>query len=143
MLTKPENGIIKPPGVNGGSSGMAKSTQRQSLPEQDRKTARALLQATQPFRDLRATMPLQYVTTFLLVCEEEGLSVGDYAERAGVSKSVMSRHILDIGDRDRYMEEGFGLVTTRSDPLELRKKQVLLTDKGRALAHKLSRAMTP
>jgi DNA-binding MarR family transcriptional regulator len=84
-------------------------------------------------------MPLQYVTAFLLVCHEEGMGVGDYAERAGVSVSVMSRHLLDIGDRNRHMEEGFGLVTYRANPMELRKHEYMLTDKGRALAHKILR----
>jgi hypothetical protein len=37
--------------------------------------------------------------------------VVDYAKRAGVSVSVMSRHLLDIGERNRHMEEGFRLVT--------------------------------
>jgi DNA-binding HxlR family transcriptional regulator len=35
------------------------------------------------------------------------------------------------------MEEGFGLVTYRSNPTELRKHEYVLTDKGRALAHKI------
>ena len=73
------------------------------LPEEDRVTARTVLDLHQPFRSLRGTMPLQYVTAFMLVAEEEGLGVVDYAQRAGVSISVMSRHLLDIGDRDRHM----------------------------------------
>lgn len=109
------------------------------LPDAEQKSVRNLLSALEPFRDLRATMPLQYVTAFLLVCHEEGLGVGDYAERAGVSVSVMSRHLLDIGDRNRHMEEGFGLVTYRANPMELRKHEYMLTDKGRAWAHKILR----
>jgi len=84
---------------------------------------------------------LQYVTAFLLVTEEEGLGVGDYAKRAGVSVSVMSRHLLDIGERNRKMEAGFGLVTYRANPLELRKHEYMLTDKGRALLHQITRQM--
>jgi DNA-binding MarR family transcriptional regulator len=74
------------------------------------------------------------------VAEEEGLGVIDYAKRAGVSTSVMSRHLLDIGERDRYMEDGFGLVTYRPNPRELRKHEYFLTDRGRALVHKINRA---
>lgn len=109
------------------------------LSDDERSAAKALLGSLEPFRALRATMPLQYVTAFLLVAEEEGLSVVDYARRAGVSISVMSRHLLDIGDRNRNMEEGFGLVTYRSNPMELRKHEYMLTDKGRALLHKCLR----
>jgi len=84
-------------------------------------------------------MPLQYATAFLLVAQNEGLGVGEYAERAGVSVSVMSRHLLDIGQRNRHMEEGFGLVTYRANPMELRRHEYTLTDRGRALAHQICR----
>src|SRR5262245_42960712 len=85
------------------------------------------------FRLIRKTMPLQYVTAFLLVAQEEGLSVSEYARRANVSVSVMSRHLLDIGDRTRRGEEGFGLVTARMRPENMREHEYVLTPKGRAL----------
>jgi len=110
-----------------------------SLPENERTAVRNLLSALDPFRSLRSTIPLQYVTAFLLVARDEGLGVTEYAERAGVSQSVMSRHLLDIGERNRHMEEGFGLVTYRASPMELRKHEYTLTDKGRALAHQICR----
>ena len=100
---------------------------------------RQLLGALEAFFSLRETMPAQYIRAFLLVAEKEGLGVVDYARRAGVSMSVMSRHLLDIGERNRYMEEGFGLVTHRRKPMELRKHEYFLTDKGRALLHKVIR----
>jgi hypothetical protein len=37
---------------------------------------------------------------------------------------------LDIGERNRHMEEGFGLVAARNNPMNLRKKEYFLTDKG-------------
>ena len=91
--------------------------------------------------EFRGAMLLQYVTAFLLVAEEEGLGVGEYAKRANVSISVMSRHLQDIGDRDRNKEPGFGLVTSRANPMNLREKEVFLTDKGRAVRHKIHRAL--
>lgn len=111
------------------------------LPDDERNTVRSLLGALDLFTALRATMPLQYVKAFLLVAEEEGLGVVDYAKRADVSVSVMSRHLLDIGDRSRNMEAGWGLVTARSNPLELRRHEYMLTDKGRALLHKVTRQL--
>jgi tetratricopeptide (TPR) repeat protein len=85
--------------------------------------------------EFRKTMPVQYIDAFLLVVIEEGLSVNDYAERAGVSKSVMSRHLLDIGDFTRDHQPGFGLVTSRPHPFELRRHEILLTPVGRANAY--------
>jgi DNA-binding MarR family transcriptional regulator len=119
---------------------MATKDSRQSLPDEEKRSVKSLIMAIEAFRDMRHDMPLQYVHTFLLVAEEEGLGVTEYAERAGVSQSVMSRHLLDIGDRDRYREPGFGLVHKRQDPMELRKQRVFLTDKGRAIARRILRA---
>jgi DNA-binding MarR family transcriptional regulator len=102
---------------------------------------RSLMAAVEPFREIRPTMPLQYVIAFLLVAMDEGLSVSDYAQRAGVSLSVMSRHLLDIGERNRHMEEGFGLITSRQSPLELRRNEIYLTPKGKALLHKIVRQL--
>jgi DNA-binding MarR family transcriptional regulator len=89
------------------------------------------------FRALRPTMPLQHAYTFLLVAEEEGLGVKEYAERAGVPQTVMTRHLLDIGQMTRFREPGLGLVMQRQDPLDLRKHQSFLTPKGKALLHRV------
>ncbi len=114
---------------------------RKSLPDDERKSARTILTALSSFFEIRETMPLQYVTAFLLVAEEEGLGIGEYAKRANVSVSVMSRHLQDIGDRDRHKDPGFGLVTSRSNPMNLREKEVFLTDKGRVAMLKIHRAL--
>jgi DNA-binding MarR family transcriptional regulator len=105
----------------------------------DRRAIGSLLSALDPFFQIRGTMPAQYIKAFLLVAFEEGLSLSEYAERAGVSLSVMSRHLQDIGDRNRYKEEGFGLVTSRTNPLELRRHEFSLTPRGRALLHNIMR----
>jgi DNA-binding MarR family transcriptional regulator len=107
------------------------------LSEAEIKAVRNLLAALGPFKEIRSTMPLQYVTAFLQVAGEEGLGVTEYAKRAGVSVTVMSRHLLDIGDRNRNMERGFGLVEYRANPLELRKHEYKLSDKGRLLLRKI------
>jgi DNA-binding MarR family transcriptional regulator len=110
-----------------------------ALGDQEKKAATCLFYALKDFTAtaMRDTMRLQYIMSFLLVAMEEGLSVGEYAERAKVSASVMSRHLLDIGQRNRHMEAGFGLVDYRPNPIELRKHEYFLTPKGRALAHQI------
>jgi DNA-binding MarR family transcriptional regulator len=114
---------------------------RDGLKEDDTKLMRAFYLALEPFEQIRHDMPMQYVRTFMLVCMEPGLSVMEYANRAGVSQTVMSRHLLDIGERNRHMEPGFGLVTKRQDPMNLRRWEVLLTEKGRQVAHKMMRSL--
>ena len=105
----------------------------------ERDAIKAVLNALAPFRAIRSTMPLQYVTAFLLVAMDEGKTVSEYAKQAGVSLSVMSRHLLDIGERNRYMEDGFGLVMAKPSPNSLREKEVYLTTKGRAVVHQITR----
>jgi DNA-binding MarR family transcriptional regulator len=115
---------------------------RQTLTSDEKEKIEALLAALEPFRAIRGTMPLQYVVAYLLVCLEEGEGTLEYARRAGVSASVMSRHLLDIGDRNRHMKEGFGLVTQRQDPLNLSRHQQMLTPRGRGIAHQIARALS-
>lgn len=112
------------------------------IDDQERNNLLGLLAAIDCFREIRTTMPLQYMATFLMVALDEGKSVGEYAVKANVSPSVMSRHILDIGARNRHMEKGFDLVFTKQNPQNLREHTVFLSDKGRALIHKLSRRLS-
>jgi DNA-binding MarR family transcriptional regulator len=81
--------------------------------------------------------PVNYVQAFCLVALEEGMGVEEYAARAKVSTSTMSRHLLDIGDRNRKRESGLGLVTSRTNPLNRRKVEYFLTEKGVALLHQM------
>lgn len=102
--------------------------------------ARALLSTTDPWFELRNDMPAQYIRTFLMVAAEEGLGVGDYARKAGVAKSVMSRHVLDLGDFNRKREPGFELLEQHVDIMERRRHAIYLTPKGRALLERMKRA---
>jgi DNA-binding MarR family transcriptional regulator len=84
---------------------------------------------------MRRDIPAQYMDSFWHVVMKEGLTVTEYAEIAGVSKSVMSRHLLDIGDYYRSGAPGLGLVTYRLSPHDARAHGVYLTEKGRKLAN--------
>jgi len=114
---------------------------RQSLTDEEKRLVKTLLVALDIMRELRGDMPMQYVMTFRLVAEEEGLGITEYAQKAGVAQSVMTRHVLDIGDRDRYRGEGMGLVYKQVDPMEQRKHRVWLTDKGRVIMRRIIRAI--
>ena len=84
-----------------------------TLSQEERATARALYLALQQFTALRPTMPLQYVMTFLLVAMEEGKGVTEYAKMAEVPPTVMTRHLLDIGDLNREREAGGAVFRAR------------------------------
>jgi hypothetical protein len=53
----------------------------------------------------------------------------------------MTRHLLDIGDRNRQREEGFGLITRERDRHDLRRHHARITPEGKALMHKIITAL--
>lgn len=106
------------------------SPRNKAVTDEQRTTLRATWNALKPFRAVRDTMPLQYVTAFLLVATEENLNVTEYAKRAGTSQSLMTRHLMDLGAVNRHHGEGFGLVEAYDDPVDRRNRLVRLTAKG-------------
>lgn len=98
------------------------------------------LKALEPFANLRHTMPLQYVTAFMLVATDEGLNVTEYARRAGTSQSLMTRHLADLGTTNRYHEAGFGLVESFEDVMDRRHKLIRLSAKGRGICAQIVHA---
>ena len=68
---------------------------KRELPEEGISAVSSLLGALQPFFALKGTLPAR-CKAFLLVALQEGLSVSEYAERAGISMSTMSRNLLDM-----------------------------------------------
>lgn len=111
------------------------------LSDDERTALKNAMQLMDAFRTVRPTMPLQHAYAFLMVAMEEGLGVTDYAERAGVPQSVMTRHLLDIGSHTRRREPGLKLVTQHMDPMDMRKHQTFLTPDGRTLLHKIVRSV--
>jgi DNA-binding MarR family transcriptional regulator len=98
--------------------------------------------ALKPFFKLRPTMPMQYVTAFLLVAHKEGQTVGELAKRAGISESLMSRHLADLSHTNRYRKPGFNLIVGTDDPMDRRTSRQQLTDKGHRVVGQILGAMT-
>jgi DNA-binding MarR family transcriptional regulator len=99
-----------------------------------------LTSALKPFQAERENMPLQYFATFLLVATEEGLNVSTYAERAGISQSLASRHLSDLGKTNRHHKPGFGLVEMYYDLMDRRNRLVRLTVKGQRIVSEMCAA---
>jgi DNA-binding MarR family transcriptional regulator len=91
------------------------------------------------FRVIGPIMPMQHAYAFLLVAIEEGRGVQEYAERAGVTQSVMTRILLALGRHRQKGAPGYGLVHQATDTQDLRKHQTFLTAKGEALMHEIAR----
>src|SRR5262245_42655360 len=106
----------------------------QPIRPSDKTDLRRLLEALCVFQEIRDTMPLQYVLMLLEIALKEGLSVGEYSDLRGVSFSVGSRHILDLGPRNRYGDgQGFGLIKQGVNAADTRAKAIWLTPKGRGV----------
>lgn len=104
---------------------------------------RSMLYGLDPFFRIRATMPARQIQTFLLVAADEGKSVADYAKKAGLSPTTMSRNLLDMGERDRNGEEGAGLVKGSDNLMNRRERVYHLTPKGRALLASITNRVKP
>ena len=109
--------------------------------EHDVRVVARLLTVLDRFRLIRHTMPVHLVTALLRVALEEGKSVQTYAIESGVSQSVMSRHLLELGTEVRNGEAGLGLVEKRTSPRSLRETQVFLTPRGRKVIADLVTSM--
>jgi DNA-binding MarR family transcriptional regulator len=105
------------------------------------KNLHKLLKAFSRCRQIRDTMPLQYMYTFLLVCLYPDHSVEQLADRAGVGQTVMSRHLRDIGPTNRHQQPGFGLVDVTFDPKDMRRHIYVLTPKGKLVARELAECL--
>ena len=92
-----------------------------------------MLTALDPFFRIRGTMPARHVQAYLLVAQKEGQSVTELAKRADMPVTTMSRNLLDMGERNRYFEEGDGLLVGEDNPLNRRERLYSLSHKGRAL----------
>jgi DNA-binding MarR family transcriptional regulator len=84
-------------------------------------------------------MPMQHAYAFLLVAMEEGRGVQEYAERAGVTQSVMTRILFALGRHRQKGAPGYGLVHQATDTQDLRKRRTFLTAKGHALVREIAR----
>jgi DNA-binding MarR family transcriptional regulator len=89
------------------------------------------------FQGHEPQIPASMIEAFLRVALNEGCSLRDIVELSGKPQSTVSRHLLDLGDRNRKGEPGLGLVSWRIAPDELRRKEYSLTAKGRGLLRRI------
>jgi DNA-binding MarR family transcriptional regulator len=88
-------------------------------------------------RVVRPVMTIQQAHTFLLIAADEGCGVQEYAERAGITQSVMTRILQALGSQRQKGLPGFGLVQQVTDTEDFRKRQTFLTANGKALAREI------
>jgi DNA-binding MarR family transcriptional regulator len=99
-----------------------------------RLSTKELLSTLDKFRSLHSDMPLSQAMALLIIHEakDDGLSLKDLAQKAGVGMASASRYVAAFGKPVRSGDMGLGLVSATEDPMERRKKIIKLTAKGRA-----------
>jgi len=92
-----------------------------------------VIRVLEEFRRLDADMPIQYALSFLTIAQNEGLSMGDLAQRLDIAQSSASRNIAALSKWHSFGKEGHELVEAHEDPRERRRKLVSLTARGKNL----------
>jgi DNA-binding MarR family transcriptional regulator len=121
---------------------MLQASAHKSLLDDDTKAlAKAMRLALEPIVEASPTIPLAYVLTLLAVAEREGMAVNEYAKDVGMLKAVATRHLLDLGVRDRRGNTGLEWIDQRRDSKDLRINRSYISVKGAAILGKMKRAM--
>ncbi|HVI32067.1 MarR family winged helix-turn-helix transcriptional regulator [Phenylobacterium sp.] len=99
----------------------------------------AILQAIHLFKGLDARVSVNEVIAFLYVCENEGLTVQDLADVAGLTQSTASRSLRALGPEGSEWSQApaLGLVEAFLNPADARSHVIHLTDRGRDLRRRL------
>ncbi|WLB91329.1 hypothetical protein [Bradyrhizobium japonicum] len=101
-----------------------------------------MLDVVNLFIRLRTRMPASLVGTFLKAATNQGLSVSELAAKRAISGAVMSRHLGELGQRNRRGGAGLGLIAMVQEIHgDHRERRVYLTDKGVALLHRVLAAI--
>lgn len=95
------------------------------------------------FRTLDPDLPIQYALSFMTIAQNEGISIGELAERLGIAQSSASRNVAALSRWHSFGKAGLDLVSAQEDPRERRRKVVALTDKGRAFLDALRGIVNP
>jgi DNA-binding MarR family transcriptional regulator len=90
------------------------------------------------FRHLDIEMPVGQIAFFLNAAKLEGSSLREISDAAGTKITTASRYLSNLGSRNRFRQEGLGLLDAYENPENRRQKVVVLTDQGRKVLEMLS-----
>lgn len=97
-----------------------------------------LFRAIEEIRKIHPDMQTQTAAVFVAVAIDPGLTTKDIMARTGLAQSSCSRNVSLLSEWKKYEEVGLGLVVSRVDPRERRRRIVTLTPKGERFAAILS-----
>ena len=90
-----------------------------------------LLEILRHIQKIDSEFPIQYAICLIEISENEGCSVTNLAELCGIPLSTVSRIIGALSDY-RQLGNPYHFIEVKVSPSERRKKELYLTQKGRA-----------
>lgn len=113
------------------------------MQSEDRQALQCLYDALDQFKGIALHMPVGQAMSFLAIALHEGKTLTEMARLSDMQLSTMSRQVIDLGDRNRRMEDGYKLIERRQNPMNLRENQYSLSPRGGQLIKALLKAMRP
>lgn len=96
--------------------------------------ASLLLDILHRIQKVDAEFPIQYAICLVHIYQHEGSTISALAERAGLALSTVSRIVGALSDARQYGKP-FRFIDVRPSQSDSRKKEIYLTDKGRAVIY--------
>jgi len=98
------------------------------------------LNMLQMLREIDGEFPLQYGICLAQIAMDEGMSLTALSKKTNLGLSTVSRI---VGALSKYRQNGnpYGLVELKVSPQERRRKELYLSEKGRALMDNISRVL--
>jgi DNA-binding MarR family transcriptional regulator len=91
------------------------------------------LRLVRVLRNIDPDMSLMVAETFMIICQNEGVGVGELADKVGITLAGSSRHVSHLSSYGRNGKPGLQLVDLRERLEDRRFKGCFLTTKGKRL----------
>lgn len=104
----------------------------------DRTEIQKILLMLREFQKMDSEFPLQYAICLLQIAKNEGTSLTELSQRTGMALSTVSR-IVSALSQFRQIGQPYELITVKICEDERRRKELYLTDRGRALITEIVR----
>lgn len=109
----------------------------QQIERSEKATLRTWIEMLQRVRREIGDIPVQMLATLLEAAVEEDLSIQDIELKLKMTKAAASRNVMALTQLNARREEGYGLLLTREDGLDRRRKLVALTSRGERVVKSL------
>lgn len=106
------------------------------------RSVRKLSSVLSAVRLVDGTMPVQELACLLEIAQRDGdISIMELSTLLGVSQSSATRNVQAMTDLTSKKKPGLELVETQVDPMDMRKKYVHLTPKGKRLIEQITNTL--